>query len=595
MKILHADIDVEAAELLKGLMKVSSSHLELNRELKEKFGFVNFFDTQEDFVTLKNELQHFHLHVAGPNPIEYGDFQTPSTLSDKVCIYLLGKKVHPEVLIEPTCGKGNFIISALRYLDSIDKIYGIEIYKPYLWECKFRIIDYYLKNKREKKPLISIFHQNIFSFNFRRILRALEHEEILVLGNPPWVTNSILGSLNSENLPKKSNFKSYNGLDAITGKGNFDISEYITLLLLEYFSTRNGNMAFLVKNSVIKNIIAELQKKSYRISNIEKLTINAEEEFNVSVDASLFFCVFNKESSLQCTERDFYNFEEVSAGKTFGWLDDKFVSNVEAYQKHKMFDGVSPVVWRSGLKHDCANVMELKKIGSSYVNKKGEHLNLEDDLIYEFLKSSDLQQAVITNSSRYILVTQHRIGQDTKYIEEKYPLTYHYLERNEEYFLKRKSGIYKNKPRFSIFGIGDYSFKLYKVAISGLYKKSKFSLIIPDKSKPILLDDTCYFLGFDELSDAIYTFLLLNHRKIRDFLRSLVFIDMKRVYTKDVLMRVDLNRAASLITFKELSDRSDMLPSRFHNTLSAGNWQAYVKRLSEAGKGPVQLELFQVS
>ena len=186
MKILNAAIDVEVAEFLRGVMKVFPSQIELNRELKEKFGIVNFFEAQEDYVMLKNEFQYIYLHVAAPNPIEYGDFQTPSTLSDKICNYLLGKRVHPELLIEPTCGRGNFIISALRYLDSIENIYGIEIYKPYQWECKFRIIDYYLKNKKEKKPLISIFHQNIFNFNFHEILRTFEDEEILVLGNPPW-------------------------------------------------------------------------------------------------------------------------------------------------------------------------------------------------------------------------------------------------------------------------------------------------------------------------------------------------------------------------------------------------------------------------
>jgi len=592
MKILQADIDVEVAEFLKGLMKTSRPYHELNKELQDRFGIVNFFDTREDFVMLKTELQNLQLAVAAPNPIEYGDFQTPSKLTDEICFYLLEKDIQPNVLIEPTCGKGNFIISALRNLKQIDKIYGIEIYKAYIWECKFRIIKYYLRNHQEKKSKIYLFHQNIFNFNLQGLARNFGNEEILVLGNPPWVTNSILGSLNSENLPRKSNFKSYSGLDAITGKGNFDISEYIALLLLENLSIYNGHMAFLVKNSVIKNIIYELNKRCYSIGNIEKLTINAQEEFNVSVAASLFYCMFNKGSTLQCTERNFYTYKNKPTGKTFGWSDDKFVSDVVNYKQYKKFDGESPVMWRSGLKHDCSKVMELKKVNGNYVNKMGDRLELEEDLIYGFLKSSDLQKPIITESSKYILVTQQRIGQNTAYIKEKYPLTYHYLERNEEYLLKRKSSIYKNKPRFSIFGIGDYSFKKYKVAISGLYKKSKFSLIIPNKSKPILLDDTCYFLGFDEFNDAIYTFLLLNHQKTQDFLKSLVFLDMKRVYTKDVLMRIDLKKIAKSIHFEEIMDYVTILPSKLRDTLMERNWLEYVKKLSEFERGPVQLTLF---
>ncbi len=591
MKVFQAEISVEAVELLEKLTKLYSSFHEINKELEYRTGIVQFLDSQEDYAVLKNELKRLHLYAAAPNPIEYGDFQTPLNLTDKVCRCLKEKDIHPDVLIEPTFGKGNFIISALNHLKP-DTIFGIEIYKPYIWECKFRIITHYLKNQQEKKPTILLFHENIFNFNFQEILKNLENKEILVLGNPPWVTNSILGSLNSKNLPEKSNFKNFNGLDAITGKGNFDISEYIALLLLDSFSGHNGHMAFLVKNSVIRNIVYELNKNRFRISNLEKLTINAEEEFNVSVDASLFYCTFNSGPELQCAEKDFYNYKEVTAGKTFGWFYEKFVSDIENYRKNEMFDGESPVEWRSGLKHDCSKVMELKKIDGTYVNKMGDHLELEEGLVYEFLKSSDLQKSVITDSSKYILVTQQRIGQNTEYIKEKYPLTYRYLVQNEEYFLKRKSSIYKNKPRFSIFGIGDYSFKKYKVAISGMYKKSKFSLIVPHKSKPILLDDTCYFLGFDELNDALYTFLLLNHRMIQDFLESLVFLDMKRVYTKDILMRIDLNKAVGIMSFNKITDNINLLPLEFHDALLERSWDEYRKKISTLEKTPVQLKLF---
>ena len=83
MKILQADIDVEVAEYLKGLMNTSLSYHELNNELQNRFGIVNFFDSREDYITLKSELQNLRLSVAAPNAIEYGDFQTPSKLTDE--------------------------------------------------------------------------------------------------------------------------------------------------------------------------------------------------------------------------------------------------------------------------------------------------------------------------------------------------------------------------------------------------------------------------------------------------------------------------------------------------------------------------------
>ncbi|MCK5169474.1 MAG: SAM-dependent methyltransferase, partial [Bacteroidales bacterium] len=88
---------------------------------------------------------------------------------------------------------------------------------------------------------------------------------------------------------------------------------------------------------------------------------------------------------------------------------------------------------------------------------------------------------------------------------------------NIESFSKRKSSIYKGKPLFSIFGIGDYSFKPYKVGISGMYKTTTFSLIKPNVDKPIMLDDTCYFVGFDTLIEAEITRFLLNKQETQNF------------------------------------------------------------------------------
>jgi len=175
----------------------------------------------------------------------------------------------------------------LKHLKSITAVYAVEVYKPYVWESKFNIINYYLQNPDEKKVSIHLFHENIFDFDFIGLGRQLENKEFLIVGNPPWVTNSTLSGLNSQNLPVKVNIKNHNGLDAITGKGNFDISEYISLKMLEYFSDKNGVMAFLIKNSVIRNIIRDLNRNKFKIGSLEKLNIDAKKEFNAFVDAAL--------------------------------------------------------------------------------------------------------------------------------------------------------------------------------------------------------------------------------------------------------------------------------------------------------------------
>ena len=108
----------------------------------------------------------------------------------------------------------------------------------------------------------------------------------------------------------------------------------------------------------------------------------------------------------------------------------------------------------------------------------------------------------------------------------------------------RKSSIYRGKCNFSIFGIGDYSFKPYKIAISGLYKTFHFCLIKPQNGKPVMLDDTCYFIGFDTLEQAEYIWNLLNTDIVEKLLKSISFDDAKRMITKDILMRIDLKKVA---------------------------------------------------
>ena len=63
---------------------------------------------------------------------EYGDWQTNLPLAISICEHIKSQGVRPQVIIEPTCGQGNFIVAALLTFNTIEDVYGIEIYKPYL-------------------------------------------------------------------------------------------------------------------------------------------------------------------------------------------------------------------------------------------------------------------------------------------------------------------------------------------------------------------------------------------------------------------------------------------------------------------------------
>ncbi|GBD98492.1 N-6 DNA Methylase [bacterium BMS3Abin07] len=548
-----------------------------NKLLSSISGIDTFFRNQEDFLTLLELLKPCFMVCEGSDRREYGDFQTPYKLTDSICSYLKTERISPDVIIEPTFGKGSFLLSALRYFNKTKKIYGVEIYEPYYWQTKFAILELFIKNPDLNKPDIFLYLDNIFKFDLKEIERSIEKYNVLVFGNPPWVTNSELGSLNSSNLPEKNNFKSLNGIDAITGKGNFDICEYIILMMLNTFSKYNGHMAILSKNSVIKNLVHDLPNMDFNISDMAALKINAKEYFNASVEASLFKCNFRKNHNripFSCKVSILRSFNLIE--NIFGWVGDKFVSDVSLYEKNKKYDGVSPYIWRQGIKHDCSRIMELQLLDKNkYSNGFKKELDIEKELIFALIKSSDLNSPVVTKLRKYVIIPQTRIGEDTAYLLNKFPKLYQYLTENKYYFEQRKSNIYKNKPPFSIFGIGDYSFKPYKVAISGLYKRSTFSLILPENGKPVMLDDTCYFLGFEGLSEAIFVWAILNSAHIQRLLASLTFLDAKRPYTKDILMRLSVDKVADHMTYHEIIDQIKSLDETMLSNVGEDSWNVF--------------------
>lgn len=180
-----------------------TDYREANILLKSLSGINTFFRNEEEFLTLLELLSPCLMVCEDYSRREYGDFQTPSELSALICSYLKDDNISPDVIIEPTFGKGSFLISALKYFQKLKKIYAVEIYEPYYWQTKFAILELFIRNPALSKPDIFLYLDNIFKFDFSGIEKSIRNCNILVLGNPPWVTNSELGSLNSNNLPQK--------------------------------------------------------------------------------------------------------------------------------------------------------------------------------------------------------------------------------------------------------------------------------------------------------------------------------------------------------------------------------------------------------
>ncbi|MEG5033852.1 class I SAM-dependent methyltransferase [Microcoleus sp. AT3-D2] len=463
--------------------------------------------------------------------LEYGDFQTPPALAEMVCRKLVELNVNPGTIIEPTCGIGNFIQAAARSFPSAAKIIGVEINQNYLKEVR-------LNKQLFQDERCDIWHGDFFDFDWKSLVDRCSNR-LLVLGNFPWVTNSQQGTIGSENLPKKNNFQNHSGLDALTGKSNFDISEWMLIQAVQWLQKRDADLAMLCKTSTARKLLNYLHSQKLNLADCATYKIDAKKYFDANVDACLLVCQFDAHSrNYFC---DVFSSLETSDCHRIGYHNNLLVKDINSFSKLSNLYAVnSGTKWRSGVKHDCSNVMEFRKIDNYFVNTFGEVVDIEDTYLFPLIKGSGVAQNRINATDRYMLITQKFIGESTENIKKIAPKTGRYLEDCGQYLDNRKSKIYQNNPRFSIFGVGDYTFKLWKIAICGLYKKLDFRLIGEIADKPVVFDDTVYFLGFDDEGVARQTFELLNSRAAINFYSAIVFWDEKRPIKSSILNCLNL-------------------------------------------------------
>ena len=135
--------------------------------------------------------------------IEFGDFQTPLPLAREVCAKLNELGVAPDVVVEPTSGAGNFLRAAAEAFPNAT-LEGLEINEEHLRTASNELKEFLDAGR------IRLRLQDFFAFDWETYLRKWQGQ-LLMLGNPPWVTNSTVSGLKGSNLPEKQNFLGLRG------------------------------------------------------------------------------------------------------------------------------------------------------------------------------------------------------------------------------------------------------------------------------------------------------------------------------------------------------------------------------------------------
>ena len=341
---------------------------------------------------------------------EFGDFQTPPALAERICAFLRTRGASPQALVEPNCGVGSLLLAALRVFPSLKTAIGLDIREDYIRTLLDSLKSY------ERGAIAKLECADFFGCDWRVALDCLP-EPILVLGNPPWVTNSALGAIDSSNLPEKSNFQGHAGLDALTGKSNFDIWEWMLIRLAEALCGRNATLAMLCKTAVARKVLRYAWKNSIDICGAELRLIDSQRYFGAAVDACLLVCSFATDANTkECAV--FNSLDDVQRSKAFGFQDGRLVSDAAALNRLRHLEAASVFRWRSGIKHDCSKVMTFVREGGKYRNGLGKVVELEIDYLFPMLRSSEIAKGMKT-PSRWMLVPQSHPTDDTSAIESR--------------------------------------------------------------------------------------------------------------------------------------------------------------------------------
>jgi hypothetical protein len=457
-------------------------------------------------------------------PRQRGDFQTPEPLARLVWETLDATKF--DLVIEPTFGKGSFL-STLPIGVRVP-VFGWEIDQDYFHQTTAAL------SGHPHFDLMRIFLGDIFKIDSNDI--PVDHSSrILIVGNPPWVTNSEQSALGGQNTGSKRNLKSLSGLAAKTGKANFDISEAIILHLVGIVKHAElAQFALLGKFTVLRNLIQFLSSEP-NVGDFEFHRINALKHFGASVDAGLI--KFKVGRSVK--SRSVCSVFDSVGGKlecAVGLVNGRLVYDLPSYESNAFLERSTrpSYVWRQGVKHDLRDILELRQSDRSLVNRLGERVEIEQDALYYFYKSSDIFHG---RGPRFLIPIYQRDLRDTlEDLPQRYPRLYSYLESHREAFASRKSSIYKNKSDFTMFGIGDYTHSPFKIAIGGFYSQPVFRLLAPSRYCSAV-DDTSYTISINTYEEASYVHAVLNLDCTREFLLSISYPGDKRRFSKDVLDR----------------------------------------------------------
>lgn len=336
----------------------------------------------------------------------------------------------------------------------------------------------------------------------------------------------------------------FHGQEAQLGHSNDDYLVTFTLVTIHRYLKEGGICSFIIKQPLLTNVSGKTFRR-FSIRHIQenmKLKVKRVADlrevnpFGISNETAIIVLEKGKETVYPVPyeiwlRKDGRIFVEEVEAKPSKNVTSSWVILTADLKETEFIEGRCPYEIRHGLKHDVADVIIVNPIehkgGKLIIQSEAdkEIYEIETGAIYPFLQPRHIGAWKIKGYA-YVIIPQRKAGEDNeKELAMTLPLTYRYLERFKNHFLNRKSRVFMQKPFYGLFGLGNYTWKTYKVCWCGLGFKPEFVVAgsVNDQllgEKILIPDGTIYFIPLDTKEEAHFVCAVLNSELVRRFLNA---------------------------------------------------------------------------
>lgn len=390
-----------------------------------------------------------------------------------------------------------------------------------------------------------------------------------IVGNPPWIKWDFLSKEYREKLSilylDIYKLFAHKGMKASLGHAHDDISILFTYIAMDKYLRDNGKLTFVLKQTLYKSIAGE----QFRKFSIDKYNSTTPVKC-IKVHDMLSLNPFGQgqETSIVTLEKNAITTYPVSYVKWNKTLRGRFKSidtgnhvleNCNLEYQDAYPDPITKKVtdpWiiipqgqelpkisnkrnfykaRHGVVNDLNSLFLIDILETTNQGIKIQNLGnkgkkkikvstkvIETDLIYPLIKPKDTKRWGI-DSYQYMIVPHQKAGENNEsFLRVKLPKSYAFLSSFKKELATRKSKWFYggDKPFYSLFGIGDYTFEKYKIVWCCMSYKPDFSVVSKVKDEKIgvktyIPDNTIGYLSVKTSDEAHYICSILNSDKVK--------------------------------------------------------------------------------